>query len=1450
MKMSNTKEDQYAFHDANRVCVCVLGLLWEPTGAATTASTKTVHLEDWGDHLTYWDKICASRHANIHIEDLQFKHQFDAEDIPDIDSLQYLHFSKISWAWFLDGPMDDMRRHEDAFLHHSDPACLVLFQAGLSGDIELRWRLDYRSFADGDTVTVGSEESEVRQYRVSRGTSPGLYNQMFTTAVLTGDEGTFSDTTALNGQIYYYLIESIVDGSPIPYSTEQSITKGEAGNTEPVFWLKSRSFIEDGYIEGSGSAMTFNEPVRFGSANANTSATVRLLIKRDEALIDAWQGGSADDESAKALVPEDHYNTNGFWSGSDLIFPSFSTGLVDAANNPVADIAAGEIQYAGCFPFRLEYDYSSAPAHFPRAVDGWSDPFFSAALNNRSVSSRWFYYSVVPGHPAWKQAVSTECFHIVNDDLVDPDDWQLSRPAFQGVFADVVEWTFPGWTDVLLPRDYDAATYGPGMLNLCNDVRSGLGTNTLLINGLHPNFIQEDDVDRVYIDGMVKVQRDVLRREDFYWKLDGVRDAVVLASSLGKPIHVRSHAGMVKESTDPDQNEVPYIDIYRNFELIAYWLVMEHGPNDLTKTSLGYAGGDYYEGRTMAFPESQIDLGVPDAGTLSIAQTAPWCAARSFDYGNALVVYNTGYWGDSNTPPDPSYTAREILSYRGLSTSATEWYRLQINDDLTTTEGGRIEFVPVDLDTDLIGPAHGFVLMQDPPFIPRILGDAQSPVWLSGGESELEIKVLHSETSAIEICEASIHALEGDTLPSAASTYELLDDGLGADDVAGDDVFTLDLTSQIGTLSVGEYEVWVYAQDDDGYYQYGRTTVQVVADDLAAKYQDYSAESEINYTGTPYSSLAFDINEDGFEDVLVTIQDQRSSCQVKTGINPDYGNPLYSDRTSTDFVGTDFADATDCRGLALGDYDNDGDEDLFVAHATTPILLENNGPQPSGQFTDASVIGLTSEYTADSWAGAWGDFNADGRLDLYISRAGAHDPQGRDFLDTGPISDRLMMNQNDTLFVASDWFIGMLTDAQPSFTASWCDVERDGDMDLFVPASNAEGTSAGARFYERTDSSQFQDGLASWFPGAEIANTTSAAWTDLDNDGDLDLVLSQIAGLKPADPARPYLFLKDDAASSFTWNTTALPEIDLPTWDVRPLDFDLDGWTDLLFVPAKLDSTEPARAPRLFRNSGSTPLAFEDVSDASGIGALTSVVNGVALADYDLDGDLDLFLGRPTAGDAGFYYLSEPTGTPNRWLGVKLVGSADILANRSCIGTQVLVTSLDGGTILSGIQSYGGGRGRGGDGSRSLRFGLGGASGPVVVETYWLSGYVQRDTVAVDQIVTIHDDTPPSFDPGTFRVQCNVAPGQLVWVFDWIADYELANSVDQVILNGPSTNWADLTVTPANASHVVTGQYHGLIGFMTDCAKGLHTITMTMSSNGQSQSVNTTYRTKICISGF
>lgn len=1218
-------------------------------------------------------------------------------------------------------------------------------------------------------------------------------------------------------------MESLVDNEAIPFSVEVDVTVGPGLDPEPAVWLKSPSFVESCYIPyGGGDSTVYSTDVRFGTANLpqGTDFELRILRRTDSK------------EPVRGTTIATGYHSDTYWisEGTDIVFEDISSHLP-------SPITTAEIVATGAFPFRLVVDDGVAVVEYPDDDLGGGGDHFSLSLNNRTITANEFrYYSMKPGHAAWRTALGNECALIVSGG----DDWYQNRPVYEGVFADVVEGEFPPWVDLLLPYDLDDPAYGEDMRQLCVEVKGAMdavGGGLLMVNGGGDSiFTQESEIDRVMCDGVIKLQKGFRERSDAIGRINRVRSVVVDAATISKPVHIKSHAGIVEEDA------VQHMPFYRLMEIAGFFLVMNDGVTDQQRTVMGYVGRHAYNGRIMAFPEAQLDLGTPDGDPQSIAAGTEWYLVRQFEGGESYAIYNCDTYGSQVT-----YSPAQMVD-KFYDPPTGDWYRLVVDDDLTTTEGGSFRFEAIDLGAYQVSAGEGLIIMRNPPVLPEVLEDAHSPVWLTGGEQELELRVMHDVGDSITLCKASIHEFSGATEPGAQTTISLVDDGTGGDDVSGDGVFTADLSGHLSGVTPGEYVVWTRVEDDQGYYQYGRTKVVVASDDLLAKFQDFSAESDIDYTGVPYSSLAFDGNEDGFEDILVTIQVQRSSSQVKYLTDPT-GCPIYHERINEDYFGSDFQTATDCRGLALGDYDNDGDEDLFAAHGTALLLMENTGPQPIGQFDDASVTGLTATITEDSWAGAWGDYNADGWLDLYISRADL-DAQNKDFLGADPVSDRLMLGVDGTTLVPSSHFSGVLPGAQPSFSATWCDVDRDGDMDLFVPASNANGTSAGARFYETVSGMQFQDGLASWFPDAEIANATSAAWADLDNDGDLDLVLSQLAGLQPGDPARPSIFLNNDDEDSFTQETTALPVVDLPTWDVRPMDFDLDGWTDLLLVPAKLDAADPDRAPKLYRNAGVDPLEFEDVSDVVFPASLASVINGAAPADYDLDGDLDLFLGRPTAGDAGFYYLSEPTGTPNHWLGVKLESSGDIVANRSGIGAQVMVTDLNGDTILAGAQNYGGGAGRGGDSSRGLRFGLGGTTGPVVVKTHWLNGHVQRDTVAVDQVVTVHDETPPTIATGSVNVQSTLAPGQLTWGFDWDSEFLLADSVDQVILNGPSTNWANVTITPANATHVVNGKSHALLGFVTDCAKGLHTITVTMSSNGQTHSTVTTHSLRMCISGF
>ena len=176
---------------------------------------------------------------------------------------------------------------------------------------------------------------------------------------------------------------------------------------------------------------------------------------------------------------------------------------------------------------------------------------------------------------------------------------------------------------------------------------------------------------------------------------------------------------------------------------------------------------------------------------------------------------------------------------------------------------------------------------------------------------------------------------------------------------------------------------------------------------------------------------------------------------------------------------------------------------------------------------------------------------------------------------------------------------------------------------------------------------------------------------------------------------------------------------------------------------------------------------------------------------------------------------------------------------------------MNGSTILSGTQSLGGGVGRGGDASRKLRFGLGaGAPDSVLVETKWLHGYVQQDTVPVNDAVTIDDSTPPSIDDGSIVVTTVLAPGEIRWAFEWYTDYEFKSCLDKVILNGPSTNWQDVVITQSNALYDLYHKRHFLGNYATGCAPGVHTIRVITNANGQERYVDLTKNIRFCAQGY
>jgi hypothetical protein len=417
-------------------------------------------------------------------------------------------------------------------------------------------------------------------------------------------------------------------------------------------------------------------------------------------------------------------------------------------------------------------------------------------------------------------------------------------------------------------------------------------------------------------------------------------------------------------------------------------------------------------------------------------------------------------------------------------------------------------------------------------------------------------------------------------------------------------------------------------------------------------------------------------------------------------------------------------------GAAWGDYDGDGDLDLYFANWDGENKLLRND---AGTFVDATVAPLD-----DAGAGtgvAWGDYDNDGDLDLYVANSdGANklfrnDGTGFTDVTTGPLGDTRAshavawadfdLDSDLDLYVANTGYNRLLENlGWPTFEfavvdsssqsaqsegVAWGDYDNDGDPDLLVANRGMPN-----RLY-RNDDGALTDVTAP--PVGGFATSIGVAWGDYDNDGDLDAFVGNMFGSNQ--------LLRNEGGGSFTDATTA--PLDDPTRDatgVAWLDYDNDGDLDLYVV-------NYSRGNRLFRNEGPPAWDFTDASiaplDNDGSGW------GVACADYDEDGEIDIYI---TNGGANRLFLNDATeGT--HWLGVRLEGT---ISNRSAIGARVRVVA--GGA--SQIREVSGGSGYLSQDSLPLEFGLGSATVVDSIIVRWPSGYSEDVTgVAADQIVEI-----------------------------------------------------------------------------------------------------------------
>jgi len=425
----------------------------------------------------------------------------------------------------------------------------------------------------------------------------------------------------------------------------------------------------------------------------------------------------------------------------------------------------------------------------------------------------------------------------------------------------------------------------------------------------------------------------------------------------------------------------------------------------------------------------------------------------------------------------------------------------------------------------------------------------------------------------------------------------------------------------------------------------------------------------VNDGGNSFGCSWIDYNNDGSLDLFVTnYLDQNNFLYL----NNQDDNFLKIYNTS---VVSDKGNSISC---SWGDYDNDGDPDLFVTnYEQNNLLYRNDGEYGFTKIDDGDIVNDIN----NSMSCSWGDFNNDGNLDLFVTNYAEN--------------NCLYHNNGDGTFVkvvAGD----VVNDEGNSTGCSWGDYDNDGDLDLFVANWEQDNflyrNRGNGTFRRIEDGNIVSDG----------GNSISCSWGDYDNDGDLDLVVTNWG-------QNNFLY-KNNGNRTFSKITTDPIVTDhgfscSSSW----CDYDNDGDLDL-FVADWIHKN------CLFDNNGSG--SFTKISTGEVVSDRGYSV-GSSWGDYNNDGHPDLFVTNDGKQN-NFLYLNN--GNDNNWLNIKCLGNT---SNSSAIGTKIRVKATIDDVPVWQMQEISGQTGYAGQNSLNAEFGLADAAVVDSIQIEWPGRIVQ-----------------------------------------------------------------------------------------------------------------------------
>jgi hypothetical protein len=501
----------------------------------------------------------------------------------------------------------------------------------------------------------------------------------------------------------------------------------------------------------------------------------------------------------------------------------------------------------------------------------------------------------------------------------------------------------------------------------------------------------------------------------------------------------------------------------------------------------------------------------------------------------------------------------------------------------------------------------------------------------------------------------------------------------------------------------------------------------------------------------------FDYDNDGRLDVFFTNGARIADPLPRNG-RPDKSDAAYWNRLYHQRADGTFEDVTEKAGVngrlqnrygmgaSVGDYDNDGFDDLYVTNYGANTLYRNNG---DGTFADVTA---RAGVAAGGWSASAGfvDYDNDGHLDLFVTRylnwmfennryCGDKKPGFRAYCHPDnfePIANVLFRNNGDGTFTDVSAPAGIASAPGKGLGIAFADYDDDGWIDVYVA-----NDSVPCFLFRNSGKGSFtEDGLIAGVALNEDGKTFAGMgvdFSDYDNDGRPDVFVTDLSNER-------YRLFRHNGDGSFRDATHASgvggATLAFSGWSTRFLDYDNDGWKDIFVaqghVMDTIEKTSPnlryLQPPLLLRNHSGRFVrvlageAFE--KDWAGRGA--------AFGDLDNDGDVDAVVSN--VGQQALV-LRNDGGNKNGWLGIQTIGRGAAVAgsasarprrglggggsNRDGIGARVKVVTASGVTqhatvtTAAGYLSASDGR---------LIVGLGGDATAALVEIRWPSGRVQR----------------------------------------------------------------------------------------------------------------------------